>query len=58
MGEKNKIKELQKILDNVKGKKKCKFKDIIGFIQRFMNQAASHLVNRKLLPGVLQNERF
>ena len=28
-----------------------KFKDLIGFIERLMNRAASHLVNRKVFLG-------
>lgn len=35
-----------------------KFKDQIGFIQRFMNWAASHLTNRRELCPAVEKEMF
>lgn len=35
-----------------------RFKDQIGFIQRCINQAASHLTNRKALQGAIKNRRL
>lgn len=34
------------------------FEELIGFINQFMNQAASHLVTKRELPGVVQNRGF
>ena len=42
----------------VKKIKWVSFKDIIGFIQWFMNWAASGLVDRKELWGAIQNKRL
>ena len=44
-------------------KKKTKFsgvnfKDLIGFIQQFMNRGAYNLADRKELRGAFQNERL
>ena len=35
-----------------------KFEDLIGFIQGFMNQAASQLADRKELQRAAEKERF
>ena len=42
----------------VKKIKWVSFKDIVGFIQWFMNWAASALVDRKELWGAIQNKRL
>ena len=34
------------------------FEDLIGSIEEFMNQAASHLVNREVLPKLYDTEGF
>ena len=36
-------------------KKPSKFEDLMGSIQQFMNQAASHLVNKRELVGAVRN---
>ena len=35
-----------------------KFEDLIGFIQRFMNQAVSYLATRRTLQRAVQNGMF
>ena len=42
----------------LKNKIQLSFKDLIGFIQQFMNQTASNLADRKGLQRVLQGKRF
>ena len=46
------------ILLNNKKFNQINFKDPIGFIEQFMNQAASHLANRKEFCRALEKEEF
>ena len=45
------------VIWTVKKQKPSKFEDLIGFIQKFMNQAASLVINRSSLEAI-QNGKF